>query len=142
MRFAQPRPIPTGGRRPPKKPLDSAVALIEALAHGLGAPLATRTAIASASDALSRASASGRKIEAPKPEKEPAPVPDLMDALQRAIDNVRAGRNVRAEPENGDGELDGLSRDELYRRAQAEEIPGRTKMSKKELVKALTEAGK
>jgi DNA end-binding protein Ku len=65
-----------------------------------------------------------------------------MDALQRAIDNVRAGRNVRAEPEDGDGELDGLSRDELYERAQAEEIPGRTKMSKKELVDALTEAGK
>ena len=32
-----------------------------------------------------------RKIEVPKPEKEPAPVPDLMDALQRALDNVRAG---------------------------------------------------
>ncbi len=84
----------------------------------------------------------GRKIKAPEPEQEPAPVPDLMAALQRALDNVRAGRNVRAEPENGDGELDGLSRDELYERAQAEEIPGRTKMSKKELVKALTEAGK
>jgi DNA end-binding protein Ku len=80
-----------------------------------------------------------RKIEAPKPEKEPAPVPDLMDALQRALDNVRSGRNVRAEHEDGDGDLDRLSRDELYERAQEEGIPGRTKMSKKELVRALTE---
>ena len=30
-------------------------------------------------------------------------------------------------------------RDELYERAQKEGIPGRTKMSKKELVKALSE---
>jgi DNA end-binding protein Ku len=135
------KPIPTGGKKPAKKQLDQAVALIEALStdwehtcyedcyrERLGRVIESKR--------------KRRKIEAPKPEKEPAPVPDLMDALQRAIDNVRAGRNVRAEREDGDGELDGLSRDELYERAQQEEIPGRTKMSKQELVKALTEAGK
>jgi DNA end-binding protein Ku len=69
-------------------------------------------------------------------------VPDLMDALQQAVENVRAGRNVRTQPESengGDGELDELSRDELYERAQKKKIPGRTKMSKKELAKALSE---
>jgi DNA end-binding protein Ku len=83
-----------------------------------------------------------RKIEIPTPESEPEPVPDLMEALQRAVENVRAGRDVRTQPESengGDGELDKLSRDELYERAQKKKIPGRTKMSKKELVEALSE---
>jgi DNA end-binding protein Ku len=65
-----------------------------------------------------------------------------MDALQRALDNVRSGKDPRAEAESedgGDGDLDGLSKDELYDRAQKEGIAGRTKMSKKELVKALSE---
>ncbi len=69
-------------------------------------------------------------------------MPDLMEALQRAVENVRAGRDVRTQPESengGDGELAGLSRDELYERAQKKKIPGRTKMSKKELVEALSE---
>ncbi len=65
-----------------------------------------------------------------------------MEALQHAVENVRAGRDVRTQPksDNGaDGELDELSRDELYKRAQKEKVPGRTKMSKKELVEALSE---
>jgi hypothetical protein len=44
-----------------------------------------------------------RKIEAPEPEKEPPPAPDLMEALERALENVNAGREVRAEV-NGDGD--------------------------------------
>jgi DNA end-binding protein Ku len=65
-----------------------------------------------------------------------------MDALQRALDNVRSGKSSRAEAESedgDDGDLDGLSKDALYERAQKEGIAGRTKMSKKELVKALSE---
>ena len=85
-----------------------------------------------------------RKIEVPKPEPEPQPVPDLMEALQQAVENVRAGRDVRTEPDSengadGDGELTELTRDELLERARKEEIPGRSKMSKKELVEALSE---
>lgn len=34
-------------------------------------------------------------------------------------------------------ELDSLSRDELYKRAQAEDLPGRSNMSKEELQEAL-----
>jgi DNA end-binding protein Ku len=134
-------PIPTGGRKPAKKQLDSAVALIEALATDWE-PTRYEDCYRERLGRVIESKRNRRKIEVPKPEKEPAPVPDLMDALQRAIDNVRAGRNVRAEPEDGDGELDGLSRGELYERAQEEQIPGRTKMSKKELVQALTEAGR
>jgi DNA end-binding protein Ku len=132
------KPIPTGGRKPAKKQLDQAVALIEALSTDWE-PTHYQDCYRERLRRVIESKRKRRKIEAPKPEKEPAPVPDLMDALQRALDNVRAGRNVRAEPEDGDGELDRLSRDELYERAQEEGIPGRTKMSKKELVEALTE---
>jgi DNA end-binding protein Ku len=132
------KPIPTGGRKPAKKQLDQAVALIEALSTDWE-PTRYQDCYRERLRGVIESKRKRRKIEAPKPEKEPAPVPDLMDALQRALDNVRAGRNVRAEPEDGDGELDRLSRDELYERAQEEGIPGRTKMSKNELVKALTE---
>jgi DNA end-binding protein Ku len=135
------KPIPAGGKKPAKKQLDGAVALIEALSTDWE-PTRYEDCYRERLGRVIENKRKRRKIEAPKPEKEPAPVPDLMDALQRAIDNVRAGRNVRAETEDGDGALDGLSRDELYERAQAEQIPGRTKMSKKELVDALTEAGK
>jgi hypothetical protein len=68
---------------------------------------------------------------------------DRTPGLQRALDNVRSGKDPRAEPDgdgaNSDGDLDALSRDELYERAQKEGIAGRTKMSKKELAKALSE---
>jgi DNA end-binding protein Ku len=64
-----------------------------------------------------------------------------MDALQRALDNVRSGRDPRAEADgaNGDGSLGELSKDELLERAKKADIPGRTKMSKKELAEALSE---
>jgi DNA end-binding protein Ku len=51
---------------------------------------------------------------------------------------------VHTQPEredgaDGDGELGKLSRDELLERAKKKDISGRSKMSKKELVEALSE---
>ena len=70
--------------------------------------------------------------------------PELaMEALQQAVENARAGRELRTDPsDDGDdsgGELAGLSRDELYERAQQQGIAGRTKMSKRQLLEALGE---
>ena len=70
-----------------------------------------------------------------------------MAALERALENVRSGKDPRAgadgdESSNGERDLARLSREELYERAQKEKIPGRTKMSKQELVEALTDDGK
>jgi len=68
-----------------------------------------------------------------------------MAALQRTLENVRSGRDLRdAGDGDGDGEGDGgdlgeLTREELARRAKDEGIEGRSKMSKKELVKALAD---
>ena len=138
------KPIPAGGKKPAKKQLDQAIALIEALSADWD-PESYEDCYR---ERLRRVIEDKRKrktIEAPQPEKEPEPAPDLMEALQRALDNVRSGKDPRAEPDgdgaNGDGDLDDLSRDELYERAQKEGIAGRTKMSKKELAKALSERG-
>jgi DNA end-binding protein Ku len=71
----------------------------------------------------------------PPEEDKPADVPDLMAALQASID--RSGSGGRKE-DSRNGELDGLSKDELYRRAKAADVPGRSDMSKEELVEALS----
>jgi DNA end-binding protein Ku len=70
--------------------------------------------------------AEGKEI-AVQPVEEPQPVPDLMAALEASM--------ARAQ---GDS-LEDLSRDELYERASDADVAGRSKMSKKELVKALHE---
>ena len=137
------KPIPTGGKKPAKKELDRAIALIDALSTDWD-PDSYEDCYRERLRRVIEEKRKRRTIEAPTPEKEPKPAPDLMEALQRALDNVRAGKDPRAEADadgesNGDGQLDGLSRDELYERAQKQGIPGRTKMSKKELVAALTE---
>jgi len=136
------KPIPGGAKKPSKKQVDHAVALIEALSTDWD-PESYEDCYRERLRRVIEDKRKRRTIEAPKAEKEPAPAPDLMDALQRALDNVRAGKDPRAEPDadeesNGDGELGALSREELYARAQKAGITGRTKMSKKELAKALS----
>jgi DNA end-binding protein Ku len=81
----------------------------------------------------------GERIRVPKPEKEPAPVPDLMAALERTLENVRRGQDARRGADGaGREELEALSREELYERAQEEGVPGRSKMSREELIEALS----
>jgi DNA end-binding protein Ku len=137
------KPIPTGGKKPAKKELDQAIALIDALSADWD-PEAYEDCYRERLRRVIEDKRRRRTIEAPEPEKEPPPAPDLMEALQRALDNVKAGRDVRAGADgdgssNGDGDLDDLSREELLERAKQEDIRGRTKMSKKELVDALSE---
>ena len=65
-----------------------------------------------------------------------------MAALERTLANVRSGRDMREEAGADDGsdgsDLAGLSRDELVKRAKEEDIQGRSRMSKDELVEALS----
>jgi DNA end-binding protein Ku len=92
------KPIPTGGKKPSKKQLDQALALIEALASDWD-PESYEDCYR---ERLRRVIEDKRKrktIEAPEPEKEPKPAPDLMEALERALENVRSGKDARAEPE-------------------------------------------
>ena len=136
-----PKDVPTGGKKPAKGAVDDAVAIIEELSVDWEPERYTDCYRERLRKVIDR-KRKGQTIEVPAAEKEPGPVPDLMAALQRTLENVRAGEDPRARGEEEDGgdareELSALSRDELYDRAQQEGVRGRTKMSKKELVDAL-----
>ncbi|HEX6459565.1 MAG TPA: Ku protein [Thermoleophilaceae bacterium] len=129
--------VPTGGKKPAKKELDQAVALIEELSTDWK-PERYEDCYRERLRRVIEDKRKRRKIEAPEPEKQPASTPDLMAALEQTLANARAGRPIREEPSQ-DGELEDLSRDELNERAKDAGIKGRSKMSKKELVDALTD---
>jgi DNA end-binding protein Ku len=64
-----------------------------------------------------------------------------MAALEKSLADAQGGgaKSAKTTPAGGKkDDLASLSRDELYERAQKEEIPGRSSMSKDELVDALS----
>lgn len=132
--------VATGAaKKPAKAQLRDAVALIEELSADWDPGRHEDRYRRRLLDAIERKKA-GRKVTAPRAEKEPAAAPDLMAALRRSLEQARA------HGPSGDGsagrrsELRWLSREELYERAQEAEIAGRSKMSKAELVDALAAA--
>ncbi|HYH60656.1 MAG TPA: Ku protein [Solirubrobacterales bacterium] len=96
--------VPTGGTKPKKKTLDNAVAIIEELSTDWkpgGYEDCYRSRLKSVIDKKRKR----RKIEAPEPEKEPAPVADLMAALEETLAEVKKGKSpekVRAAAESED----------------------------------------
>jgi DNA end-binding protein Ku len=74
------------------------------------------------------------------PETEEAPPPDLLEALRASIAAAGKGGRPRRSRNGGDGDLSGLTKAELERRAKQANIAGRSKMSKDELIEALSEA--
>jgi DNA end-binding protein Ku len=135
MRFADEiRPtsdIDTGGKKPSKQQLDRAVALIEALSTDWD-PSAWKDCYRARLEEVIDRKRKGKRISAPKQEKAPSPAPDLMAALERSLAEAKGKPST-----DGGDELAALSRDELYERAQREDVPGRSSMSKDELVDAL-----
>jgi DNA end-binding protein Ku len=79
----------------------------------------------------------GKDVHAePEPEREEEPA-DLLDALRASVEaHGRRGRESRRR----NGSLGELSREELDRRAREAGIRGRSKMTKRELAKALDRA--
>jgi DNA end-binding protein Ku len=130
-------PIPTGGKKPAKQALDNATAVIEELSTDWD-PESYTDCYRERLRRVIEDKRKRRKIEVPEPEKQPSPAPDLMAALERTLQNAKAGRDIRTGPD-GDGDLGDLSKEELEKRAKKEGIRGRTKMSKKELVEALSD---
>jgi DNA end-binding protein Ku len=135
--------IDTGGGKPAKAQLEQAVALIEALGTDWEPAAWEDRYRARLEDVIDR-KRKGKTIKAPaQAEQEPTPVPDLMAALERSLAEAtgttpRGGGSGRKEKaEARDGELADLSREELYERAQKEDVPGRSSMSKGELIDAL-----
>lgn len=68
----------------------------------------------------------GGTVKAVEPEKEPAATPDLMAALEESLAKMKGER------------LEDLSKKELVERAADKGVEGRSKMSKDELVEALS----
>jgi DNA end-binding protein Ku len=126
--------IDTGGKKPSKRQLDQAVALIEALSEEWN-PSAWKDCYRERLKDVIARKRKGKRISAPRPEKEPSPAPDLMAALERSLAEAQG----KARPSrDGGGDLAALSREELYERAQDRDVPGRSSMTKKQLVEALS----
>jgi DNA end-binding protein Ku len=131
--------IPGGGRKPAKAQLDAAVKLVEALSADWDPEAYEDRYRERLLDVVQR-KRKGRTISAPKagPQDAGGP-PDIMEALKASLDRAR-GEGGRDDETAADGDaLDDLSRDELYERAQDADVPGRSSMSKKELIDALSE---
>lgn len=94
--------IETGGKKPSKKQLDGAVAIIEELTTDwdpVGYTDCYRERLKRVIDDKRKRKA----IHAPEAEKEPQPAPDLMDALERTLENLRSGQDARTEQTESDG---------------------------------------
>ena len=100
-------------------------------------------------DALCEIIKAKRKGQEPKPAKAKTPdaPADLMAALRASLEasqRRRGGRspsgNVAGADGDAGGDLESLSKDELYDRAKAADIRGRADMSKEELIEALKAA--
>jgi DNA end-binding protein Ku len=82
-------PTPTKRDKPAKKEVDQAVALIEALACPWD-PERYEDTFQKRLKKIVRSKGKGQTIEAPEPEKEPAPVPDLMAALEETLAGIKS----------------------------------------------------
>jgi DNA end-binding protein Ku len=83
-------PKPTKRDRPAKKEVDEAVALIEALSCDWD-PSRYEDSFQKRLRKIIRDKAKGKTIEVPEDEKPPAPVPDLMAALEQSLAEARSG---------------------------------------------------
>jgi len=134
--------VDTGGRKPAKAQIDAAVALVEALAADWDPSRYTDYYRERLLEVIER-KRKGKRIRAPKSSDAGGPPPDIMAALKESLERARSGQGFDRDGEGDDGSdagdgLTDLSRDELYERAQKEDVPGRSSMSRDELIEALS----
>ncbi len=79
------------------------------------------------------AKAKGQKVDLTAPERDTGGVVDLMSALEASLERAASGRP------SGGADLTKMTKDELYDLAQERDLPGRSSMSKDELVEALSD---
>ncbi len=141
MRFAddvrETKGIDGGGRRPAKAQLDQAVALVDALTVDWD-PGAYEDRHRRRLQAVVRKKEKGQTIKAPEQHEQPSPTTDLMAALRKTLDELGGAPKGGADVTGGGEELERLTRDELYQRAQEADVRGRSSMSKHQLVGALS----
>lgn len=95
--------VPTGGKKPTKKQLDNAVSIVQELSTEWD-PEDYQDCYRERLKRVIDAKRKRRTIEVPTQEKEPTPVPDLMDALEQTLERLRAGEDPREPSEDGGGE--------------------------------------
>jgi len=88
---------------------------------------------------LIKRKAEGEDIVVEEREETPQ-VADLMEALRASVEASKSGGGKVGGSSAGGDDLGSLSKDELYERAGEADIPGRSKMTKDELIGALEEA--
>ena len=126
------------GARVAKRELEMALQLIESFA-GEWKPEQYRDTYTEKLRKIIDAKRKGKEVRpaAPVAEEEP---PDLLSALRASVERAGRGRRGarRGAARSGDGDLGSLSKSELEERAREADIEGRSKMSKDELVEALS----
>ena len=88
--------IPTGGKKPSKKQVDNAVTIIEELSTDWD-PERYQDCYRERLKRVIDAKRKRKTIHAPKPEKQPEPVSDLMAALDETLERLRKGEDARGE---------------------------------------------
>ena len=83
------------------------------------------------------AKAEGQEVQVRAPERDTGGVVDLMSALEASLERAASERD--GAPGDDSQELAEMSKDELYDLAQQRDVPGRSSMTKDELVRALEE---
>ncbi|MFL5826508.1 MAG: Ku protein [Thermoleophilaceae bacterium] len=139
--------VPDKAKAPSKDELEGAVSLIEAMSRDFD-PNRYEDVHRKRLLELIQRKRKGQEIELPEEPEAPAAVPDLMAALEASLERSRGGGGgdgddggggkKRAPSGDGRSKLEQMSREELYERAQKKKVPGRSKMSKDELVEALS----
>jgi DNA end-binding protein Ku len=122
--------------KPAKQELEMAKQLVEQFS-GAFEPERFRDTYRDTLCEIIRAKQRGETVSAPEAPEAEEPV-DLMAALRASIDAAKGGR-PRKRRGNGD-RLEKLSKEELYELAKKADLPGRSDMSKDELVEALKAA--
>jgi DNA end-binding protein Ku len=133
--------IAPSGVRVKKDELSMASQLIEQFA-GPFEPEKYRDTYRDALCEIIRAKRKGEEVHVEAPE-EREPTTDLMAALRASVEAVQGRRAGRASSNGGDGRrvnLARLSKEELYELAKEADVPGRSDMSKDELIDALKAA--
>jgi DNA end-binding protein Ku len=147
MHFADEiRPVddlkPDGRKRPDKRELQMARQLIDGFA-GDFEPGKYRDTYRDTLCEIIEAKRKGEELHV-EPVEKPEETPDILEALRASLESVQGGGRKRSARGNGGGRaarngdaLAKLSREELYERAKRADIPGRSDMSKQQLLRAL-----
>lgn len=129
--------IAPGGAKAAKQAVENAVALIEELSVEWDHERYEdryRERLAEVIESKRK----GGTVKAPTPEKEPAPTPDLMAALEETLARMKSGGDKGAGGPGASGGLEDLSKKDLLEKATEKDVSGRSKMSKDELIEALS----